>query len=126
LEVGDVGDETERPSTWVGHVVVAAADITASADFYVSLGMREVHRNEQVAVLELRGGTHLVVTGGPPAESAAFDLMVDDLDAVHSAWTARGLEPSEIERGRIHDSFTIRDPAGTAVTINSSHVVGPV
>lgn len=119
-------DSTERPSTWVGHVVVTAADIAASADFYISLGMREVVRNDKVAVLELRGGTHLVVTEGSPAESAAFDLMVDDLDATHEAWTAQGLAPSTIERGRIHDAFTVRDPAGTTVTVNSTHVVGTV
>lgn len=121
-----MADQTERPATWVGHVVVSATDIAESADFYVSLGMREVERNERVAVLELRGGTHLVVVEDSPAESAPFDLMVDDLDAVHAEWTAHGFSPSEIERGRIHDRFTVRDPAGTEVTVNSSHVIGTV
>ncbi len=116
----------DRPATWVGHVQVNAVDIAASADFYISLGMREVARHEQVAVLELRGGTHLVVAEGPPAEWAPFDLMVDDLEIVHADWAARGYEPTEIERGRIHDRFVVRDPAGTAVTINSSHVIGTV
>lgn len=119
-------DPTTRPGVWVGHISVATADIGETADFYRSLGMREVVQNEQVAVLELRGGTHLVVTEGEPAESASFDLMVDDIDAVHAEWTSLGLAPSPIERGRIHDSFTVRDPAGTTVKVNSSHVVGTV
>lgn len=124
--VAGMADPTERPATWVGHVVIAAADIAESADFYLSLGMREIERNDRVAVLELRGGTHLVVVEDSPAESAPFDLMVDDLDAVHAEWTTNGLTPSEIERGRIHDRFTVRDPAGTVVTVNSSHVIGIV
>ena len=107
-------------------MVIAADDIAASADFYISLGMREVERNERVAVLELRGGTHLVVAEGEPADAARFDLMVDDIDATHEAWTALGYAPTDIERGRIHDVFTVADPAGTVVTVNSSHVVGIV
>lgn len=118
--------DDDRPATWVGHVQVTADDIAVSADFYISLGMREVARNDQVAVLELRGGTHLVVVEGPPAESAGFDLMVDNLDAVHADWIALGYEPGEIERGRIHDRFVVHDPSGTAVTVNSSHVIGAV
>ncbi len=110
----------------MGHVLIAALDIPKSADFYVLLGMREIVRNEGIAVLELRGGTHLVVAEGEPTESAPFDLMVDDLDATHGVWTSLGLAPSEIERGRIHDRFTVLDPAGTVVTVNSSHVVGVV
>jgi hypothetical protein len=52
--------------------------------------------------------------------------MVEDLDETHGAWTARGLDPSPIERGRIHASFTVRDPNGYRVTVSSSHVVGEV
>ena len=37
-----------------------------------------------------------------------------------------GLEPSPIERGRIHSAFTMRDPDGYRVTVNSSHVVSEV
>jgi hypothetical protein len=44
------------------------------------------------------------VPGEPPVDSEApFDLMVDDLETTHAAWTARGLEPSPIERGPIPD-----------------------
>ena len=117
-----------RPSVWIGHAVLTVGDVDRSADYWRRLGMREVERNDHVAVLELRGGTHLVLVPGTPADDAdvPFDLMVDDLDEVHAEWKARGLDPSPIERGRIHAAFTMHDPDGYRVTVNSSHVVGEV
>jgi catechol 2,3-dioxygenase-like lactoylglutathione lyase family enzyme len=120
----------DRPPLWIGHAVLTVSDVARSADFWSSLGMREVERNPHVAVLELRGGTHLVlVPGAAPAGDGAdapFDLMVEDVDATHGQWQDRGLDVSAIERGRIHSAFTLRDPDGYRVTVNSSHVVGEV
>lgn len=117
-----------RPSVWIGHAVLTVGNVDRSADYWQGLGMREVERNEHVAVLELRGGTHLVLVPGTPANDAEvpFDLMVEDLNEAHAEWKARGLDPSPIERGRIHAAFTMRDPDGYRVTVNSSHVVGEV
>jgi catechol 2,3-dioxygenase-like lactoylglutathione lyase family enzyme len=117
-----------RPPVWIGHAVLAVNDVNSSADFWRDLGMREVERNPHVAVLELRGGTHLVLVPGTPADGAdaPFDLMVEDLEATHAEWKALGLDPSPIERGRIHASFSVRDPNGYRVTVNSSHVIGEV
>jgi catechol 2,3-dioxygenase-like lactoylglutathione lyase family enzyme len=117
-----------RPPVWIGHAVLSVNDVSRSADFWRGIGMREVERNEHVAVLELRGGTHLVLVPGAPPEDAdtPFDLMVEDVDATHAEWAARGLDPTPIERGRIHAAFTMRDPDGYRVTVNSSHVVGEV
>jgi catechol 2,3-dioxygenase-like lactoylglutathione lyase family enzyme len=117
-----------RPAVWIGHAVLPVSDVDRSADFWRDLGMRELVRNSDVAVLELRGGTHLVLAPGDVAEraDAPFDLMVDDLDATHAAWFERGLDPSPITRGRIHASFTVLDPDGYRVTINSSHVAAEV
>jgi catechol 2,3-dioxygenase-like lactoylglutathione lyase family enzyme len=117
-----------RPSVWIGHAVLTVGDVDRSADYWQRLGMREVERNDHVAVLELRGGTHLVLVPGTPADDAEvpFDLMVEDLDKAHAEWKARGLDPSPIERGRIHAAFTMRDPDGYRLTVNSSHVVGEV
>ena len=88
------------------------------------LGMRLVADGDDFAVLEMRGGTHLVLTSDPNSAliKAEFDLMVEDLDATHTHYTELGLKPGEIERGRIHDSFDLREPGGTVMTINSSHV----
>ena len=117
-----------RPSVWIGHALLTVRDVDRSADYWRDLGMREVERNEHVAVLELRGGTHLVLVPGTPPEAGdtPFDLMVEDVDAMHAEWAARGLDPSPIERGRIHAAFTMRDPDGYRVNVNSSHVVGEV
>jgi catechol 2,3-dioxygenase-like lactoylglutathione lyase family enzyme len=117
----------ERPPVWVGHVVLNVSDLDRSAKFWTAIGMRMVEQNPHVAVLELRGGTHLVlVPGEAQAGGAPFDLMVDDLDATHRAWRRQGLDVSDIDRGRIHDAFTVADPDGYVVPVNSSHVVGAV
>ena len=117
-----------RPAVWIGHAVLAVSDVGRSADFWRALGMREIERNESVAILELRGGTHLIlVPGTPPAGAGApFDLMVDDLPATHTRYAAAGLDPTPIEQGRNHTAFTVSDPDGYLVTVNSSHVVGEV
>jgi catechol 2,3-dioxygenase-like lactoylglutathione lyase family enzyme len=118
----------ERPSVWVGHVVLQVTDLDRAHTFWTGIGMRAVEHNSNVAVLELRGGTHLVLVPSDEvaAGDAPFDLMVDDLDATHAAYSAQGLAPSPIERGRIHDAFTLTDPDGYRVHVNSTHVVGPV
>lgn len=48
--------------------------------------------------------------------------MVDDLDATHEHFIELGLAPGEIERGQIHDCFELREPGGSVITFNSSHV----
>jgi hypothetical protein len=90
----------------------------------LGLGMRPIAQGEGFAVLELRGGTHLVLLPAPePASGAAyFDLMVEDLDAAHADLRARGFDPSEIQPGGIHRSFSVRSPSGHTLQFNSSHV----
>jgi catechol 2,3-dioxygenase-like lactoylglutathione lyase family enzyme len=118
---------SERPPVWIGHAVITVSDVDCAADFYVTIGMREIGRNEQVAIIELRGGTHLVLPLAPVTPGdVPFDLMVEDLNETHRAWTEQGLAPSAISSDRIHDSFVVTDPDGHALTISSSHVVGPV
>ena len=117
----------ERPPVWIGHALLTVSDLGRSVQWWTGIGMRPVERNEHVAVLELRGGTHLVlVPGTPDTGDAPFDLMVDDLDATHTAWSELGVDVSEISRGRIHNAFTATDPDGYVVTVNSSHVFGTV
>jgi catechol 2,3-dioxygenase-like lactoylglutathione lyase family enzyme len=122
----------ERPALWVGHVVLATHDVLRSSAFYLDLGLRQVHEpraSDGIAELEMRGGTHLVLVLDPDARTdgrgAPFDLMADDLDALHDKIEAGGSEVSAIERGA-HASFTFRDPDGYIVTVNDSHVSGVV
>ncbi len=118
----------ERPPVWIGHMFLATTDVEKTATFRRELGMRDIFQSESNVVLELRGGTHLLLepTDDPIAlgTKAPFDLMVDDIDASHEKFEELGLSPSTIEEGRIHRSFTILDPSGYEITVNSSHVSG--
>lgn len=113
-----------RPPVWVGHVAMYTSRLGESNEFMQLVGMRLIASGDEFAVLEMRGGTHLVLTTDVESKliKADFDLMVEDLDATHEHFTQLGLEPGEIERGEIHDSFEIREPGGTVITFNSSHV----
>jgi catechol 2,3-dioxygenase-like lactoylglutathione lyase family enzyme len=124
--------EEDRPALWIGHVVLATHDVLQSSAFYLDLGLRQVHEpraNDGIAELEMRGGTHLVLVLDPDARTdgrtAPFDLMADDLDALHDTMEGRGIDVTPIERGG-HASFTFRDPDGYTVTVNDSHVSGVV
>lgn len=115
-----------RPGVWVGHVVLPTGDVPAANAYWTSLGMRALESGDGFAVLELRGGTHLVLVGSDAplaaGTSCPFDLMVEDVDSTHAHYSSLGLEPSEMKRNDIHDSFTIVDPSGYVLTVNSSHV----
>lgn len=124
--------QEERPPVWVGHVSMGTPALAESEAFMLRVGMRPVFRNADVVILELRGGTHLLLSkedapadadGAEPGD-APFDLMVDDLDATHASFAAQGLAPSSIERGRIHSTFTLTEPGGKRITFYSTHATG--
>jgi hypothetical protein len=117
----------QRPPVAVGHVRLPCGDVAAAARWLENVGLRPIVTMADLAVLELRGGTHVVVRkSDPPASGivAPFDLMVDDIDAAHRDYAGKGLSPTPIERGRIHDSFQVAGPSGWLFTINSSHASG--
>ena len=118
------GDD-QRPPVAVGHVSIDVSRIDDAAASFVRLGMRHIHENESFAVLELRGGTHLILRQTEDAieagRKAPFDLMVDDVGATRTGYISDGFTASEISRGRIHDSFTVTGPDDYAITITSSH-----
>jgi hypothetical protein len=98
--------------------------VAETSEFMQLVGMRLIFSDAEIAVLEMRGGTHLVLTTDPESQliKGSFDLMVEDLDATHVHFTELGLAPGEIERGQIHDCFAVLEPGGTSITFNSSHV----
>ena len=120
-----MSDDNQRPPVAVGHVSIDVSDVAQATDLFVRLGMRHIHQTDSFAVLELRGGTHVVLRTIDEAieagRKAPFDLMVDDVDATHRDYTSKGLAASEISRGSIHDSFTVSGPDAYAITITSSH-----
>ena len=118
----------QRPPVAVGHVRLPTSNVADAARWLESVGLRPIFEDAELAVLEFRGGTHVVVRKAeeaPKAGTAApFDLMVDDIEAARRNYAARGLGPSDISRGRIHDSFHVAGPDGYDFTVNSSHAGG--
>ena len=119
-----INNTDTRPLVWIGHVAMYSARVSESSQFMQLIGMRLIFESDEFAVLEMRGGTHLVVTSDTESTltKGSFDLMVDDLEASHEHFTRLGLEPGEIERGQIHDCFELREPGGANIIFNSSHV----
>jgi hypothetical protein len=99
-----------------------------SAQFMAILGMRPVHTGKDVAILELRGGTHVILLSKSTivAGEAPFDLMVDDLRQSHALFASLGLNPTAIEAmPKVgHERFKVQDPAGHIISVFSSHVEG--
>ena len=56
-----MSEEDPRPPVWVGRVVLETDRLEESARFMRSIGMRPVYPRPEVAVFELRGGTHLIL-----------------------------------------------------------------
>jgi catechol 2,3-dioxygenase-like lactoylglutathione lyase family enzyme len=125
---------SDRPALWVGHVALATHDIQRSYEFYRDLGLRSLREptpGDGLVQLEMRGGTHLALVLDPNAKTegrqAPFDLMPDDIDALHTSMEVRGILVSPMTRPEgDHAFFTFTDPDGYVVTVNSSHVEGDV
>ncbi len=89
--------QNSRPPVWVGHVGMYSPDIAASKQFMLQIGMREIFSNDSVAVLEMRGGTHLVITDEKDSGiiKGSFDLMVDDIEVARDQLLELGYQPGE-------------------------------
>jgi catechol 2,3-dioxygenase-like lactoylglutathione lyase family enzyme len=123
-----VGDQDLRPPLWIAHVALETDRLEESAQFMRTIGMRPVHKGSEVAIFELRGGTHLILIAKSeivPGD-APFDLMVEDLRATHQRFTSLGLAPTPIEAMSPidHELFRVREPAGHLITFFSNHVSG--
>lgn len=122
--------EDQRPDVAVGHIHLSVNDVPSEYAFFLNHGMREILKRDDFAILELRGGTHLILRKSEEAIASGsrtpFDLMVDDIDSAHKRYEESGFSATAIERGSIHDSFTVTSPTGYEVPVNSSHVAGPV
>jgi catechol 2,3-dioxygenase-like lactoylglutathione lyase family enzyme len=114
-----------RPRFGIGHLGLTANDVERLTAFYTAIGMRLVVDVGRFAILELRGGTHVIVQPGEPGASS-LDLIVDDIDETHAILDAAGAEPGRITRGSPHDRFTAIDPEGNTLVVNSNHAIGPV
>jgi catechol 2,3-dioxygenase-like lactoylglutathione lyase family enzyme len=124
-----------------GHIVVHVKDLNKSLKFYRAIGLPEGEREDDIALLELRGGTHVLLIEKNGAydnlyensrygqrEAETFDLMIrgksyKDLDKYRNEIGAAGISADEIPKEVLygHYYFTLRDPDGNTLTIYTSH-----
>jgi len=120
------------------------SDISISYNFYIALGLRPIGIYPDIAIIELRGGTHILLfhkneelpfslvssqigqRGGFYGEK--LDLMIDgksrgDLEMYRATLVERGLSVDEIAQNQLfgHDHFNLVDPDGNGITIYTSH-----
>ena len=116
----DSTSKDNRPLAAIGHVSFRTSKLQESTEFFIKLGLRAIHESETFAILELRGGTHLVVRQAEErvvqGTNAPFDLMVDDVEVARNQVRDAGMEPSPIEQGDIHKWFTLIEPNGYELT----------
>ena len=134
------------PELAVAHLVFKVADLKSSCKFYSNLGIPPFATDEKVAIIELRGGTHLLLlevdqpAGEGVAESLTgqfherfseqFDLMIkgnglNELKQYRSELISRGIAAGEIPDETFfgHHLFCIKDPDGNGITIYTSHAI---
>ena len=112
-----------RPAAAVGHLFLQASDVERAARRLEVVGVRVLMVRPRMAILELRGGTHIVLrrhSEAYPVE-ATFDLMFDDIDAAHREFQDAGFEVSSITNGGIHSSFRAVAPERFTLDVSSSH-----
>jgi catechol 2,3-dioxygenase-like lactoylglutathione lyase family enzyme len=129
----------------VAHLVFKVADLERSCQFYSTLGIPPFAIDEKFAIVELRGGTHLLLfevglAGEDVAESVTgqfhkklserFDLMIkgkdlNELKKYRSELISRGIAAGEIPDETFfgHHLFCIKDPDGNGITIYTSHAI---
>lgn len=115
----------QLPRFAIGHMSIQANDVDRLTDFYTSVGLRLVVNMGRASILELRGGTHIILQSGRGGD-ATLDFIVDDIDDTHAVLQAAGAEVSAIRRGNPHDSFVAGDPEGNELHVHSTHAIGRV
>ena len=126
LQRSDEAGTDPRPRFAIGHLGLPANDVDRSTEFYTAIGMRPVVNLGRMSILELRGGTHVIVSKSDEAGSGSLDLIVDDIDETWAVLAEAGADPGPIRRGSPHDAFTAADPDGNELVVRSTHAIGPV
>ena len=130
----------------VAHLVFKVADLKGSWQFYSNLGIPPFFIDEEVAIIELRGGTHLILlsvdsmAGEGVAQSVTgqfhkrfseqFDLMIkgkglNELKKYRLELISRGIAAGEIPDETFfgHHLFCVKDPDENGITIYTSHAI---
>ena len=129
-QLKDIAKEQMPPPIAIGHVTLRVSDVGLAADFYHALGLRPILKQEELAILELRGGTHLILfraKGKPKAGPVrVFDFMVEDIEAAHAVMEKAGVGGTAICEDHLagHLWFEVTDPDGHVLKVFSSHTGG--
>jgi catechol-2,3-dioxygenase len=129
----------------VGHLAFKVANLKNSCQFYSNLGIPPFAVEEKVAIIELRGGTHLLLLEVDLAAegiaqsltgqfhqrfSEQFDLMIkgkglNELKKYRLELISRGIAAGEIPDETFfgHHLFCLKDPDGNGITIYTSHAI---
>ena len=118
----------KRPPIAVGHVRLPVKNVLTTSEFLQKLGLRRIFDKDTIAILELRGGTHLILEKScnrtKPGTQAPVDFMVDDVKKARAKYAKMGMKPTRIKSGTIHSSCFIPGPDGWSFKITSSHAGG--
>ena len=132
------------PAAAFGHFIVKVNDIDVSYRFYTKLGLRPFGIFPDLAIIELRGGTHILLfrkedkllsslsSSHLGQRGASFnerlDLMIDgksrsELELYRTTLVERGLSVDAIAQDQFfgHDYFQLADPDGNGITVYTSH-----
>jgi catechol 2,3-dioxygenase-like lactoylglutathione lyase family enzyme len=127
---------THPPEVGIGHVMLPVGDVEASSRFYAELGLQLCHSAGDLAILELRGGTHLLLMkrkedqkgGVSQSRRERVDLMISgrtkpELESYRAALVEQGMNPSAIPDESLygHYLFRLQDPDGHEVIVATSH-----
>jgi len=133
------------PVAALGHFVMKVNDIDTTYKFYTKLGLRPIGIYPDLAIIELRGGTHILIfsrneelpfsiNSGQIGQRRSFfderfDLMIDgrlrsDLEVYRTTLMENGLSVGEISQDQFfgHYYFELVDPDGNGITLYTSHV----
>ena len=136
--------DNNLPAAAFGHFVMKVNDVDISYQFYAKLGLRPCGIFPDLAIIELRGGTHILLfskhdelpfslTSSHLGQRGAFfderlDLMIDgksrsDLDVYRTTLLEKGMSVDEIAQDQFfgHYYFRLADPDGNGITVYTSH-----
>ena len=116
----------------VGHVLVLTRNAAKGVEFYRRLGLDVVGELKDLTIIELRGGTHILLSEFDLEQDVApqknIDLMIDsnlraDLEAYRAALVENGIEagPISAEPRFGHYYFSVQDSDGNQLLFSTSH-----
>jgi catechol 2,3-dioxygenase-like lactoylglutathione lyase family enzyme len=132
------------PAAAFGHFVMKVNDVNISYQFYTKFGLRPIGIFPDVAIVELRGGTHILlfnkndelpfslspshVGQRGDLSNERLDLVIDsksrsDLELYRTTLIETGLSVDEIAPDQFfgHYYFQLADPDGNGITVYTSH-----